>query len=52
MLHTEKLAFQCATLLSWEEGLQGGKAMNPAVLCGSVSVLIEYRKVIITTVVG
>ena len=34
VLHTEKLAFQYATLLSWEEGLQGDKAMNLAILCG------------------
>ena len=30
-LHTEKLAFQCVALLSWEEGPQ---AMNLGVLCG------------------
>ena len=29
VLHTEKLAFQCATLLSWE----WDRAMNLAVLC-------------------
>ena len=33
VLH-EKLAFQYAALLSWEDGLQGDKAMNVAVLCG------------------
>ena len=31
VLHTEKLAFQCATLVSWEEGLEGD---NVTVLCG------------------
>ena len=35
VLHTEKLAFQCVTLLSREEGLQGDKAMNLAVRYGT-----------------
>ena len=34
VLPTEELAFQCATLLNWEWGLQRDKAMNLAVLCG------------------
>ena len=31
-----RLAFQCTTLLSWEWGLQGDKAMNLAIPCGDL----------------
>ena len=38
VLHTEKLAFQCATLLNWESGL----AMNLAVVCGDFRAIFFY----------
>ena len=40
VLHTEKLAFQYATLLSWECGLQGDKAMNLPILCGDFRTIL------------
>ena len=38
VLHTEKLAFQCATLLSWEQG----QAMNLAVLWGDFRTIFFF----------
>ena len=39
VLSTEKLAFQCATLLSRERGL-GIQIMNLAVLCGDLQTIL------------
>ena len=43
-LHTEKLAFQCATLLSWEQSLAIRLLVNLAVLCGDFSVSVPSKK--------